>query len=195
LNWLLSENYFANQHNKLFRTAQEKAEMELMRHPISSQKSYSILGLALGTFPPAAIFTKLLGNNIWLGRIEEEAFIILLLLFAMNLVCALAGYGMGSVLGKSAFELERSSWTKMLLTIPFLALAWGIVTGAAGGLVFFGFGALVAPFFAVPTALVAFPAFAFFHRLLERGGMIDRKHLLPLAFGISLTISAFILGI
>ena len=165
--------------------------MELMRYPVSSQKAYGVLGLALGTFPPAAIFTKI----FWNARIGEESFVLFLLLFAMNLVCAVAGYGMGRVLGKPAFELERSSWTKMLLTTPFLALAWGIVTGAAGGLVFFGFGSLIAPFFAVPIALVAFLAFSFLHRLMERGGMIDRKHLLPLAFGISLTISAFILGL
>jgi hypothetical protein len=195
LNWLLSENYLEAQRNKLFRTPQEEAEVELMRRPISSQKAYGVLGLALGTFPPAAIFAKIFGNSIWYGRIEEEAFIILLLLFAMNLVCALAGYGMGLVLGKAAFEFERSSWTKMFIMLPLLAIVWGAVTGAAGGLVFFGFGALIAPFFAIPVSLVAFPVFALLHRLLERGSMIDRKHLLPLAFGISLTISAFILGI
>jgi len=162
-----------------------------MSRPVSAEKAYGVLGLTLGTFPPAAIFTKI----FWNARFDEGTLVILALLFAVNLVCALAGYGMGRVLGKAVFELERKSWSMMFLVVPFLAVAWGITTGALGGLVFFGFGALFGPFFAVPVSLVAFTVFAVLHRLIETGGMIERKHLLPLAFGISLTISAFILGL
>ncbi len=70
-----------------------------------------------------------------------------------------------------------------------------IVTGAAGGLVCFGFGALFGPFFAVPVALAAFPVFATFHRLLSRGGMIEARSLWPLAYGVPGVIAATILSI
>lgn len=195
LNWYLNENYLEAQRNKLFRNKREEAAVELMKHPISTEKAYAILGLAIGAFPPAAIFTKIFAESMWHGRINDETIVFFFLFFVMNLVCALAGYGMGRLLGKAAFSLERSSWTKMFLIFPLLALAWGIATGVAGGVVFFGIGALIAPFFAISISLVAFPLFAIFHRLLEQGGMIERKQLLPLAFGISFTISAFILGI
>ncbi len=175
----------------MFRTPKEERETGLMLRPVSADKAYAALGLAIGTFPPAAIFTKI----FWNARIEEETLVILILLFAVNLVCAFAGYGMGRVLGKTVVELERKSWSMMFLLVPFLAMAWGITTGAIGGLVFFGFGAFFGPFFAVPVSLVAFTVFAVLHRLIETGGMIERKHLLPIAFGISLTISAFILGL
>lgn len=194
LNWLIKENETEAQSEKLFRSVQEKTNAELMLRPVNTQRAYGILGLALGTFPPAAIFIKMFGNN-FSYRSGEETIVIFLLVFAMNLVCALTGYGMGLALGKSAFSIERSSWTKMFLLFPLLALAWGIVTGAAGGIIFFGFGALIGPLFAIPVSLVGFLVFAILHRLIENGGMIERKHLLPLAFGTSLTISAFILGV
>jgi hypothetical protein len=42
--------------------------------------------------------------------------------------------------------------------------------------------------------MLAFAAFAPLHRLLARGGMIDARHLAPLAWGINLAISALILS-
>lgn len=195
LNWFLNKNYLEAQRNKLFRTKQEETAVELMQSPISTEKAYATLGLAIGTFPPPAIFTKIFAESMWHGRINEESIIFFFLFFVMNLVCAVTGYGMGRLLGNAAFSLERSSWTKMFLIFPLLALAWGIATGVAGGVVFFGIGALIAPFFAIPVSLLAFTLFAIFHRILEQGGMIERKHLLPLSFGISFTISAFILGL
>lgn len=164
-----------------------------MLRPRSVEQAYGLLGFTLGTFPPAAIFTRLFGAQIMRADFDELIFVILL--FAMNLVCAVTGYGMGRVFGKLNFQLERASWTKLLLLSPLVGLLWGIVTGAAGGIVFFGVGAFFGPFFAIPVSMIAFPVFAILHRLLERGGMIERRHSLPLAFGVSLTIAAFILGI
>ena len=193
LGWLVRENYMESQRRKLFRTLQEEEEMKLMPRPRSVEQAYGLLGLTLGTFPPAAIFIRLFGDSFL--RNNSDSFIFVILLLAMNLVCAVVGYGMGRVFGKLNFQLERSSWTKLLLLSPLVGLLWGIITGAAGGLVFFGIGALFGPIFAIPVSMVAFPIFAILHRLLERGGMIERRHSLPLAFGVSLTITAFILGI
>lgn len=194
LNWLLRENFLEKQNSELFRTTREAMAVELMSRQMTPQKAYGVLGLALGTFPPMAIFTKILSSMLN-GQGNDGAILFFCLFLVMNLVCALSGYGMGLVFGKAIFDLERSSWTKMFLVLPLIALGWGVITGAAGGLAFFGIGALVAPIFAVPVAFVGFLAFAILHRLLENGGMIERKHLLPLAFGISFTISAFILGL
>ena len=194
LNWLLTENFLEKQNKELFRTTQEDTAVQLMNRPVTPQRAYGVLGLALGTFPPMAIFTKILSGMLN-GQGNDGVILFPFLFLVMNFACALAGYGMGKVFGKSMFDLERSSWTKMLLILPLIALVWALITGAAGGFVFFGIGALIAPIFAVPVAVVGFLAFAILHRLMENGGMIERNHLLPMAFGISFTISAFILGL
>jgi hypothetical protein len=69
------------------------------------------------------------------------------------------------------------------------------VTGAAGGIFIFIIGALFGAILAAMVGSIAVPAFTIFHRLLKRGEMIERKHFLPLAFGITFIITAFILGL
>jgi len=39
------------------------------------------------------------------------------------------------------------------------------------------------------------PALAIFHRSLKKGDQFDRKHFLPVGFGIIFIICAFILGL
>jgi hypothetical protein len=75
-----------------------------------------------------------------------------------------------------------------------MALGWSLVTGGLGGALFFGVGAAFGFVCALPVALAAFPVFAFLHRLISRGGMIEARHAWPLAFGIPLTIAAMIMS-
>jgi uncharacterized membrane protein YedE/YeeE len=82
----------------------------------------------------------------------------------------------------------------MLLTVPFFGLIWGFFTGTTGGLLFFGIGAIGGMIWAIPVGMVAFPLFAIFHRLLQCNRLIERGLYLPIAFGIILTIAAFILS-
>ena len=89
----------------------------------------------------------------------------------------------------------RRSRVWLLFASLMLATLWAVATGAAGGAVCFGFGALFGPFFALPVALAAFPVFATLHRLLSRGGMIEARSLWPLAYGVPGVIAAGILSI
>jgi hypothetical protein len=75
-----------------------------------------------------------------------------------------------------------------------MGVAWAVVTGAAGGAVGFGFGAIFGVICAVPVALGAFPVFAMLHRSVSRDGMIEEHQLWPLAFGIPMIIAALILS-
>jgi len=112
----------------------------------------------------------------------------------MNAVCAAVGYQISKSFGAACHNLETKSWTKMLLVMPFIGATWGIITGAAGGLLFFGIGAFFGMLVALPIGAIAFTLFAVLHRLTSRAGQIERKHLLPFAVGVSAVISAFIMG-
>jgi hypothetical protein len=152
--------------------------------------------MLLGALPPAAIFIQLLGQGLRDLRIFDSDAVSLLFLFAvMNVVCCLVGWCVGSGLAHAALKAEHGSWLKMVLTMPLIGTAWGGMTGLAGGFLFFGIGAFVGAAFAIPIGAVAFLVFALFHRLLERGGMIETRHFLPLACGITTVIAALIMGI
>jgi uncharacterized membrane protein YedE/YeeE len=113
----------------------------------------------------------------------------------MNLVCCLVGRVLGAGLGRRVDALERRSWPVMLLASLALGLLWGLGTGAAGGAVAFVVGAVFGAACAVPVGMPAFVVFTTLHRLLARGGMIEERHLWPLAFGTTCTIAALILGL
>ena len=162
-------------------------EASLMKHPLTTEKAFAYFGLLLGLFPPAAIFFKLFSR-------PDISPVVLILFTLVNLVCAIAGYFSGKVLSRWMSQTEKLSWSKMLLTTPFIGMIWGIMAGGAGGILIFVIGAFFGAFFGASVGTIAFPAFAVFRRLLKRGELIEQKHFLPLAFGISLAISAFILG-
>ena len=170
--------------------------MLLMRRPVSTRQAYALFGMLLGALPPAAIFARMLGySDSPQSRLGSDMSELFFLFVAMNVVCCLVGWCVGSGLARAALKAERSSWLKMLHTMPLIGAAWGGVTGLAGGFLFFGIGALFGAAFAIPVGAAGFLIFALFHRLLERGGMIETRHFLPLACGITTVIAAFILGI
>lgn len=170
--------------------------MLLMQRPVSTKKAYALFGMLLGALPPAAIFMQMLGYGPRALHIFGwDAGSYLFLFAVMNVVCCLVGWCVGSGLAQAALRAEHGSWLKMMLTMPLIGMVWGGMTGLAGGFLFFGVGAFAGAACAIPVGAVAFLLFALFHRLLERGGMIETRHFLPLACGVTTVIAALILGI
>jgi hypothetical protein len=191
---LLAENAEYERRAALYRTAQEEIESLSMYQPRTTAESYRLLGMLLGAFAPAAYFARFDGFGLvpWTSHGNPALFFLLLF---MNAVCVAVGLNMGKVVGRMMEKFSRASWSKMILFSLLMALFWAAVTGYAGGVIVFVIGGFFGVGFALPVALAAFPAFAAIHRLMERGHLIEKKHLLPIAYCISLTISAFILGI
>ncbi|HJU54722.1 MAG TPA: hypothetical protein VJ715_09130 [Pyrinomonadaceae bacterium] len=189
MNWLIRENELAEKQERAFRDAREEEEMLLMRHPVAARQAYARFGLLLGTLPPAAIFFKLFIGSFVYGI----NFPLFSLLLSMNIACAFAGYYFGSKLSGMASVIERDHWVLMLIESVVIGFIWGAATGAVGGLIAFGVGAIFGAVIAAGVGMVAFGLFVPLHRLLARGGMIDARHLWPLACGVVLFITALIL--
>jgi MFS family permease len=166
--------------------------MELMRHPCATERAYKRFGLLLGTLPPAAIFYRLFFDR-QIGTGEAFAALIAVC-FIMNAVCALMGGWLGGRIGRCVDKLERRAWPLTIFASLLLGICWALATGAAGGFVFFGIGALFGATFAIPVGALGFALFTILHRLMARGGMIDARHFWPLACGVASVLSAFILG-
>lgn len=176
----------------MFRSPHEEFEAALMSNPLSGEKTFSYFGLLLGTFTPAAIFTRVFIDT---KTFETAEFWILGVAVLVNLISAIAGFFSGKFIANLVADLERVSWTRMILTLPFIGIFWGILAGGAGGLVVLIFGAFLGAALGAAVGSVALPLFVIFHRLLKRGDKIEGKQFLPLAFGVTFVISAFILGL
>ncbi|MBD0372169.1 MAG: hypothetical protein ICV60_15110 [Pyrinomonadaceae bacterium] len=192
LNWLLAVNAQAERRRRMFRNLTEEEEVLLMRHPLSTRQSFALFGLLLGIFPPAAIFSKIFGYGLS-GPMQGA--LLFLACLGMNVICAWVGYVMGKALSGAVESAERDRWDLMMVLIPLLGAGWGAVTGFAGGLIFFGIGAIFGAICAIVVGTLAFTMFAPLHRLNSRGGMIDARHFWPLATGATVLISALILGL
>lgn len=176
----------------LYRSESEKTEAAMMKNPLSSVQTFSYFGLILGIFLPAAMFTRIFIND---GVLRNEDVWILGILAIVSIISAVVGFFSGKLIGKIARETETYSWWNMLLLLPFIGIFWGIIAGGAGGIIILIVGALPGAILGAMVGSVALPAFTIFHRLLKKGDMIESKHFLPLAFGITFIICGFILGL
>jgi hypothetical protein len=185
LTWLVAANAEADRRAR--RNPREEEEALMMRRPLTTERAFARFGLLLGTLPPAAIFVRLLLLFHFTGTVG-------LIFVPALLVCALLGWRMGAHAGRGFDESERGSWTRTIVVALEDAFVWAAATGAAGGAIFFGVGAIFGFVCALPVALFAFALFAPLHRLLARDGMIDARQLSPLAWGVNAAIAALILS-
>jgi len=193
LNSLLRANAEFAREQRLYRTGDEEFEEKILESPLTTEDAFARLGLLLGTFPPAAIFGKFLYHSLD-GNANAEYWVIPLLLF-VNFITACAGYYSGKLVGKAITELEKLPWSAMLLALPFVGLFWGILSGGAGGIFIFLIGAVFGAMIGGMVGSVGLSAFAIFHRIFKRGELMSRDHFLPIAFGITFAICAFILSL
>ena len=163
-----------------------------MNNPLETKQAFAYFGLLLGALTPAAMFTRFLIDSRFL---QKEDLWILGVLSIVNVVTAIVGYFSGKVIGKIVTEFENYPWWAMISLLPFIGLIWGIVSGGAGGIIIFIFGAIFGAILGGIVGGFALPVFTIFHRILKKGDLIDRKQFLPLAFGITFIICGFILGL
>ncbi|MGI8640955.1 MAG: hypothetical protein ACR2MG_13545 [Pyrinomonadaceae bacterium] len=192
LDVLLAANAETAGEKVLFRSEREKTEAAMMRNPLSTEQTFAYFGLLLGTFSPAAMFTRFLIDS---RGLRSEDLWILGIIAIVNVLSAVVGFFSGKLIGKIVNEVENYSWWTMLLLSPFIGVFWGILAGGAGGIIILIIGAFFGAILGGLVGSAALPAFTIFHRLLKKGDMIDRKHFLPLAFGITFIICGFILGL
>ncbi len=90
--------------------------------------------------------------------------------------------------------VAEKPWLNMISILPLIGILWGLMSGGAGGAMFFLFGSVFGAFFGALVGSVALPIFAIFHHILKKGEIIERNQFLPIGFGITFVICAFILG-
>jgi hypothetical protein len=188
LNQLLAINAETARQKAMHRSTRENLEAEIMKKPVGLEKTFSNFGLLLGIFPPAAMFIKFAVDM----RLDGWVFGVMLII---NIIAAIVGFFSGKVVGRIVRHLENQSWSAMILALPIIGLLWGAVAGAAGGIVIFIFGAFFGAILGGLVGAAGLPLFTILHRLMKKGEAIEQKHFLPIAFGVTLIICSFILGL
>jgi hypothetical protein len=186
MSWLIHETDPDARRRRLV-WEKEQGHALAMQRPLTTEQAYRWFGTFLGLLPPLALFDRALTEGH-----GHPGFWPVALCAAMNVVCCLVGRWFGGHLGRWAGNPRVRSRASFAFLVFIMAVAWSVVTGGLGGVLFFGIGAIFGAFIAGPVAFMGFPAFAILHRLISRGGMIEARHTWPLAFGIPLTIAAMI---
>ncbi|HVF45737.1 MAG TPA: hypothetical protein VM936_22105 [Pyrinomonadaceae bacterium] len=196
IDWLKGEVARAENRDEALRAEAEWERAASMRSPVTTEDAYAWFGTFLGLFPPFAMFAKAVAGGMnGRSNLGDTAIFWLCLLMAMNAVCCLVGRKFGRVLGRSLGDPRAHGWFWYVVFSLLVGGAWAVVTGAAGGALGFGIGAIFGIFFAMPVALTNFPVFAVLHRIQSHGGMIEERDLWPIAFGIPLATAALIMSL
>jgi hypothetical protein len=171
-----------------YPTRRIEIERSLMTNPLGAERTFANLGLMLGTLPPAAVFLaiRLSSNSI------EGLFLALFVWVTM--VTGLVGFHSGRAVGQLIDSMKYRSLSFCLMFVPLIGLAWGAICGAAGGIFIFLIGAFFGALIGGAVGAVALTAFFLIYRMMTIAGMIELKHFLPIAAGITFTICAFILS-
>ena len=150
--------------------------------------SLRLFGVAIGTVPTAAILFRL----FVLDSSPNPG--VLLLAILATAVTGLVGYLTAGGTAKALERVLSTSFLRSLLLVPIIGLAWGVISGAAGGLFLFVLGALVGGVIGGMVAGTALPLFVGLFSLAAEEGDISIKRFLPIAAGISGSAAALFLG-
>lgn len=160
----------------------------LLDRRLDLSTSLRYFGFAIGTVPTAAILFRL----FVLDSSPNPA--VLLLAVLATAVTGLVGYLTAGVTAAALERVLSTSFLRSLLLVPIVGLAWGIISGAAGGFFLFVLGALVGGVIGGMVAGTALPLFVGLFNLIADEGEISVKRFLPIAAGISGSAAALFLG-
>ncbi len=188
---ILDANAQIARERSLFRSDRERLEAGLMIRPIDSRKAFAYFGYMIGTLPPASLAVKAISEGAGTGS-SDAIFLILLLTAAV--VTGMAGYATGRFVPGLISRVADFRLPNRIALFSLIGVAWGAVSGAAGGLFLFVIGAIFAGIAGGVVGSITVPILILIHDALRRGDLIEIKHFLPIAFGITLSLCALILG-
>jgi hypothetical protein len=188
---LLHLNAEIARDNHLFPTERDRLDASLMSAPIDSKKAIGYFGVLIGTLPPFALLLKLVSETSPAGQMDS---LFLVLLGIAGVITGLSGYASRKFVSSA---VERSSYFRLpnrIAALSVIGLAWGAVSGAVGGLFILVFGSIFGGIFGGAIGAVTLPILIGLQSFVRRGDLVDMRHFLPIAFGITLTLCALILG-
>jgi hypothetical protein len=188
---LLKINAEIAAEKKTFGEARDRIEISMMSCPIDSKKAYAYFGFMIGLMPPYALILKIVSETMPGSRVP---FLFLALLAVAGTATGIVGYATGRIVPAAMKSVSDLAWPNRIAFLSLIGLGWGAISGIVGGLFLFVIGAVFAGIAGGIIGAVCLPVLAGLHSLLRSGDFIELKHFLPIAFAITLSLCAFILG-
>ena len=126
--------------------------------------------------------------------LEQGPLLFLFLLTAAGIGTGVAGYTTGRFVPSLVERIWKFHVANRLALLSLTGFAWGAVSGAIGGLFLFIIGSVFAGIIGGLVGAVARPMLVGLRAPLRRGDFIELKHFLPIAFGITFSLCALVLG-
>ena len=190
LEHLLRLNAEISRQKSLLKNDEQRRKVRLMTRPIDSRHAFGYFGLMIGSLPPLAIVLNFLSSKGY------ESTGLLLLIAAAGVVAGIIGFQLGQRFVPGALRYISSFRASGRLHLwIILGLAWGALSGAAGGLVIVLIGSIPGAIVGSMVGAIAVPVMVALHSSVRVGDFIETKHFLPIAFGITLSVCAFLLGL
>lgn len=167
-------------------------EESLMVRPVDSNKAFAYFGLIVGSLPPFALVFKVIGETI---HVERVPVLFLVLLTAAGVGTGVAAYASGRLVASLVGRMGNFHVANRVALLSLTGFAWGAFSGAIGGLFLFIIGSVFAAIIGGMVGSVALPLFVGLREPLRRGDMIEVRHFLPIAFGITFSLCALLLGV
>ena len=187
---LLKLNAAIAAEKKAFGTLREQAEISMMSCPIDSRKAFAYFGFMVGLMPPFALLLKIVSET----AASRVPVVFLALLAIAGTATGVVGYATGRLVPAAVSAVSAFGLPNRIAFLSLIGLGWGAVSGAVGGLFLFFIGALFGGVAGGVVGAVSLPVLVGLHSLLRSGDFIELKHFLPIAFAITLSLCAFILG-
>ncbi len=175
----------------VYRNDRERLDAFLMTYPIDSRKAFAYFGLMIGSLPPFALVLKIISETMPPSSIP---IMFLVLLTAAGVMTGIAGYASARFIPSAIDRVSHFGLPNRIALLTLIGFGWGAVSGAVGGLFLFIVGAIFAGIVGGIIGAVTFPVLVVLFSSLRRGDFIEMKHFLPIAFGITLSLCAFILS-
>ena len=174
----------------MFVNDEERRRAGLMTRPIDSRQAFGYFGLMIGSLPAFAIALKILTVG------SSNAAGMAVLFMAVGIGSGLTGLGLGRrcIPGFLSYSSNFALPNRVALMIV-MGIVWGALSGAVGGLVFILVGSIPGAILGGMVGAVVVPIMVGLHSCVRVGDFIEMKHFLPIAFGITLSICAVLLGL
>ena len=162
-----------------------------MSAPIDSKKAVGYFGILIGTLPPFALLLKVVGETMPGAQMSS---VLLVLLAVAGVASGLTGYGFRRFVSSAIDSSSHYRLANRIVALSIIGLLWGAASGAVGGLFLFLIGSIFGGIFGGAIGAVTLPLLIGLRSFVREGDLVEMRHFLPIAFGITLTVCALILG-
>ena len=188
---LLELNAAIASEKELYKNSAERRRVQLMTYPIESRNAFGYFGFMIGSMPLLAAALRILSNS----PNADPSFFAFILSF-LGLLTGLSGLGLGRrYVPRVLRSIENFAIPNRIALWVLVGIVWGGVSGAAGGVLVFLVGSIVGAVIGGMVGAITVPIMIFLYTCVRAGDLIDAKHFLPIALGITLSVCALVLGL